>query len=72
MEWLQGSVLLDAIFIHFWKEEKSKIIRRAFLPFLMFFIVAHIYYIMFLDPEEELEGVWEIVDYILLILLGFL
>ena len=52
MEWLQGSLLLDAIFTYYWMEERGKIMRRAFLPFLTFFIVAHIYYIIFLDPQE--------------------
>ena len=41
---MQGSVLLDAVFIHFWKEGKTIIIRRAFLPFLIYFIVANFYY----------------------------
>ena len=41
---MQGSQLLDAVFLHFWKEKKSKIRRRAFFPFITYWFVANFYY----------------------------
>ena len=53
LESMQGSMFLDAIFIHFWREGKSIAIRRAFLPFLAYFVLANYYYTQRLMYEVE-------------------
>ena len=56
---LQGSLFIDAVFDGFWEEQKTVIFRFAFLPFLLFFIVANIYYTQCLFPDESIElSVW--------------
>ena len=60
MQMLQGSVLLDAIFMHFWREEKKLITWRAFIPFLTYFILANFYYMQCMYRDDEpVEGIWE-------------
>ena len=56
---LQGSLFIDAVFDGFWEEQRAAILYFAFLPFLMFFGVANIYYMQCLFPDESIElSVW--------------
>ena len=43
-EALQGSMLLDAIFEHFWELEKKVIKKLAYRPFLFYWGMANFYY----------------------------
>ena len=59
---MQGSLLLDAIFKHFWPAEKKLISRRALTPFLALFIIANFYYVQcLLIDESQVQGVWDII-----------
>ena len=49
----KGTVLINAIFKAFWKEEQRQIIRRSFVPFLTFFIIVNIYYTQCMFAPEK-------------------
>ena len=41
---LLGTVFLDAIFVAYWEDQRRKILRSVFLPFMIHFTIANIYY----------------------------
>ena len=51
---LQGSMLLDAIFLHFWPKESIVIKWLAFFPFFAYFLVANFYYVQCMFSHDAL------------------
>ena len=59
---LQGSKLLDAIFLQFWPQEKTEIRRKYLWPFVASFIVANFYYMQCLfKPDSPAQGIWQVI-----------
>lgn len=60
---LQDSILLDAIFQSFWEEQRKKIYKFGFIPFILFFIVANFYYsqCLFASDDDAERSIWFII-----------
>lgn len=55
-----GTLLLDAVFNAYWKEERKKILRWVFMPFVLHFLFANIYYLtQLMDDIDQDYGLFQ-------------
>mmetsp|Transcript_22870 Transcript_22870/g.30478 ORF Transcript_22870/g.30478 Transcript_22870/m.30478 type:complete len:319 (+) Transcript_22870:261-1217(+) len=55
-----GTLLLDAIFNAYWYEQKKKILRWVFMPFVFHFTIANIYYLtMMMEDIPKRLGLFQ-------------
>ena len=50
--------MLDALFSTFWQKQKQEITNFVFMPFLIFLIVANVYYTQCMFGTSIPQGIW--------------